>query len=64
MGRIIDFFGAPPRRNMQIPLVPNPRPIKVPLNRPNDGRDIRIDQTSLRKLPRAFIFLSSFISMF
>ena len=37
MGRIADFFGAPPRRNVQIPQVPNPRPVEVPVNRSNDG---------------------------
>jgi len=37
MGRIADFFGAPPRRNVQIPQVQNPRPVEVPINRPNDG---------------------------
>jgi len=37
MGRIVDFFGAPSRRNVQIPQVYNPRPVEVPVNRPNDG---------------------------
>jgi hypothetical protein len=37
MRRIADFFGAPPRKNVQIPQVQNPRPVEVPVNRPNDG---------------------------
>ena len=36
MTRIADFFGVPPRRNVQIPQVQNPRPVEVPVNRPND----------------------------
>jgi len=35
MERIVDFFGAPPRRNVQIPQVQNHRPIEMPVNRPN-----------------------------
>ncbi|KEH15463.1 hypothetical protein MTR_0990s0010 [Medicago truncatula] len=30
MWRIANFFGAPPRRNVQIPQVYNPRPVEVP----------------------------------
>jgi len=37
MGRIIDFFGAPPRRNVQIPQVQNHRPAEMHVNRPNAG---------------------------
>ncbi|KEH16941.1 hypothetical protein MTR_0063s0070 [Medicago truncatula] len=37
MGRIADFFGAPLRRNVQIPQVQNHRPVEMPVNRPNAG---------------------------
>jgi len=40
MGRIADFFGAPPRQNVQMPQIQHPRPIKVPINRPDNGNPV------------------------
>jgi len=37
MGRIADFFGAHPRRNVQIPPVQNHRYVEMLVNRPNAG---------------------------
>jgi len=42
MGRIADFFGAPPRQNVQIPQVQNPRLVEMPVNGPNDGNLINL----------------------
>ncbi|KEH19703.1 hypothetical protein MTR_8g466990 [Medicago truncatula] len=36
IGRIADFSGSHPRRNVQIPQVQNPRSVEEPINRPND----------------------------
>jgi len=37
MGRIADFFGAPPARNTPTPQNQNPRPIEGYIDRPNGG---------------------------
>jgi len=36
MGRIIDFFGASPGRNTQVPQTQNPRPVEMYTCRPYD----------------------------
>jgi hypothetical protein len=37
MGRIADFFGSPPTRNMPAPQNQNPRPVEMPVGRFNNG---------------------------
>jgi len=37
MGRIADFFGAPPARNTPAPQNQNPRSVEMPVGRPNNG---------------------------